>query len=66
MKEFKNNKELFRYIELYGKLGDLTIDLLNCPDLNLDEIEPSTRKVVNSTWKILDKIKKIEDEYEVS
>jgi hypothetical protein len=66
MKEFKNNKELFRYIELYGKLGDSVIDLLNCPDLNFDKLDPRTEKIINKTWAILDKIKKIEDEYEVS
>jgi len=65
MKEFKNNKELFKYIELYGKLKEAAINLLNCPDLNLDELEPSTQKAMKSTWAILDKIKKIEDEYEV-
>jgi hypothetical protein len=66
MKEFKNNKELFRYFELYGKLRSSVIDLLNCPDLNFDKLEPSTEKIINKTWAILDKIKKIEDEYEVS
>ena len=66
MKEFKNNKELFRYIELYGKLKEATEDLLTCIELRPNISEPHLNKAIKTTYLILDKIKKIEDEYEVS
>ena len=33
-------------------------DLLNSPDLNLDELEPATRQSIENAWRVLDSIKK--------
>ena len=33
-------------------------DLLNCPDLNLDELEPTTQQSIENAWRVLESIKK--------
>ena len=41
-----------------SELVSVIEDLLNCPDLNLDELEPTTRQSIENAWRLLESIKK--------
>ena len=48
----------FRMDHPQSELVSAIEDLLNCPDLNLDELEPTTRVLIENAWRILESLRK--------